>query len=112
MNKLLIVFYIIFLSLPANAGTVTQSNLKVTKVMAGYVNNEVFFYIDKAPKNPKECSHSEVSNILVVDPNKSDVSLVLSILLMAKATDSSIEVQIYDDTCSGNYAVIRRIAIY
>ena len=80
--------------------------------MAGYANDEVFFYIDKAPKNPNGCSHSDVSNILVVDPNKSNVSLVLSILLMAKATDSSIEIQIYDNTCSGNYAVIRRIAIY
>lgn len=97
---------------PCMAGQVTQGDLKVTKVMAGYQEGQIYFYVDKTPQNPKNCSSTNDGKVLVVDPNRSDVSHVLSVLLTAKASNSSVEVQIYDDYCYGGYAAIRRVAVY
>ena len=94
------------------AGTVAQGGLKVTKVMAGYQTGELYFHVDKDPLNPMECSNtSNNDHIFVVDPNKSDVSHVLSVLLTAKTTGSEIELLIYNDACFRGYAVIRRVGI-
>ena len=97
---------------PCLAGQVTQGDLKITKAMAGYQEGQIYFYIDKTPQNPQNCTHTNSENVLVVDPNKSEVSHVLSMLLTAKASNANVEVQIYDDYCYGGYAAIRRVAVY
>ncbi|CCO50084.1 exported hypothetical protein [Vibrio nigripulchritudo SOn1] len=112
MKKLFVLLSALF-SFALSAGQVTQTGLKVTKVMAGYPNGEVYFYVDKLPKNPKNCANPRSNhNILVVDPKRSDVSQVLSVLLTSKASHSNIEIQVYDDYCLNDYAVIRRVAVY
>ena len=113
MKNLLVLLFIVVMSPLVSAGHVTQSGLKITKVMAGYEGGEIYFFVDGIPKNPKGCASPNTGyNMLVVNPAKSDVPQVLSILLMAKAADSSIEVQIHDDQCFLNNAVIKRVAIY
>lgn len=113
LNMKIIILLLALMSLPLAAGQVTQSNLKVTKVMAGYSNGEVYFFVNKSPLNPKGCDAPKVNyNILAIDPARSDINQALSILLMAKATNMNVEVQIYDDYCFNNHAVIRRIALY
>lgn len=107
------IFLLALISLPLAAGQVTQSNLNVTKVMAGYSNGEIYFFVNNPPLNPKGCTAPKGNyNILAVDPARSDINQVLSILLMAKATNAKVEVQIYDNDCFNNHAVIRRVAIY
>ena len=97
----------------SHAGYVTQGSLKVQRVQVGYAGGVMYFSIDKAPKNPRSCKNTSSSNRLVaVDPSKSEVSQVLAVLLSAQATKSSVELQIFDDTCLNDFAVLRRIAVY
>lgn len=113
MKKALLLLAIMFISSVAYAGQVTQSGLKVSKVMTGYQGGQIYFLVDKKPVNPKGCrSPDEGYNALVVDPQKSDVSQVLSVLLTAKVSRSNIEIQVYDDYCFDDYAVLKRVAIY
>lgn len=102
----------LLITAPCLAGQVTQGDIKITKVMAGYQDGQVYFYIDKTPLNPQNCTQSNNGKVLVVDPNRSDVSHVLSVLLTAKASNANVEVQIYDDYCYSGYAAIRRVAVY
>ena len=92
-------------------GSVTQNGLRITKVLAGYDQGQIYFFLDNAPLNPQECIHSNSANVVVVDPDRSDVSQVLSILLLAKASDVPIDIQVYDDYCLGGYAAIRRVGV-
>jgi hypothetical protein len=113
MFKISILISTLLFAAPASAGTVTQGNVNVVKVLAGYTSGEVYFYTDIAPVNPNNCSITNDNNkILAVDPSKSNVDQVLSILLMAKASNAKLEIQVYDDSCYGSYAVIRRVAVY
>lgn len=114
MNKLLLiaVTMLVFVS-PAHAGQVTQGGLKVTKIMTGYSGGEAFLVIDKTPLNPNDCSATtSTSKTLAVDPSKSDVDQVISVLLTAFTSGKDVEVQIYDNSCFNGHAVIRRVAIY
>ena len=92
-------------------GYVTQNGLRIAKVLAGYDQGQVYFFLDKPPLNPQECNNSNSANVVVVDPDKSDVSQILSILLLAKASDLPIDIQVYDDYCLGGYAAIRRVGV-
>lgn len=104
---------IVFFSFSAFAGQVTQGGLKVTKVMAGYDGGEVYFLVDRAPLNPKECASTTSSYyVLGVDPLKSNTDQVISVLLTALLTGKQVEIQVYDDDCLNQHAVIRRVAIY
>ena len=111
-STMLFLAFMVF-SLAVNAGQVTQSDLKVSKIMAGYQGGEIYFFVDKDPVNPKGCGNPKSGyKILIVDPLKSDVSQILSVLLTAKASQSKIEIQVYDSYCLGDHAVVRRVAIY
>ena len=112
INRLLLLF-ILFETPIAYAGQVTQGGLKVTKVMTGYSGEEAFFLVDEVPSNPNECvGTTSTYHVLAVDPSKSNVDQVVSILLTAFASGKNIEVQVYDDSCFNGHAVIRRVAIY
>ena len=96
----------------ALSGVVSQGELKVSNVMAGYATGEIYFAVDNTPVNSANCSNTSENNmVLIVDPDKSDVSLVLSILLTANTIDKEIDIQVYDDACKNGYAVIRRVKI-
>ncbi|WP_157771171.1 hypothetical protein [Shewanella algae] len=112
MRNFVILFIVLF-PFSLVAGQVTQSNLRVTKVMAGYSGGEIYFFVDKLPNNPRKCANPYSDyNILVVDPARSDISQVLSVLLTAKVSNSNIEIQVYDDYCFNEHAVVRRVAVY
>lgn len=97
----------------AVAGKVTQDDLKVTRVMTGYLSGEAFFLVDKPPANPNGCPGTTASYyVLAVDPSKSNVDQVVSVLLTAFVSGKNVEVQVYDDDCFSGHAVIRRVAIY
>ena len=101
-----------FYSSSVYSDVVQQGNLQVVNVMAGYANGEIYFYVDQTAVNHSNCSNTTSNNkIFMVDPQKSDVNIVLSILLTANTTGKKVEVQVYDDGCNNGYAVIRRIKI-
>lgn len=111
--KIIFVVCGVFYSVAAISGQVTQGDLQVTKVMTGYSSGEAFFFVNKEPANPSGCSNTASSSfILAVDPDKSDVEQVLSVLLTAFVSGRHFEVQVYDNTCFSGHAVIRRVAIY
>jgi hypothetical protein len=81
--------------------------------MAGYQGGEIYFFVDNELVNPSGCeSLKSGCKILIVYPSSSNVSQVLFVLLTAKASQSKIEIQVYDNYCLGYHAVIRRVVIY
>ncbi len=113
INRLLVTLIILCVTSPALAGQVAQNDLFIEKILTGYMDGEAFFVIDKEPLNPNDCSGTTATNsTLAIDPAKSNVEQVLSVLLTALTTKKKIEVQIYDNTCYKGHAVIRRVAIY
>ncbi|WP_039983663.1 hypothetical protein [Vibrio sagamiensis] len=112
--KVLATIILLLTSFMSISGVVTQGSLKVKKILTGYPEGEIYFLVDRQPVNPNNCTLTAPGHmmLLAVDPKRSDVSQVLSVLLTAKASSSNIEIQVYDDYCRGNYGVIRRIAIY
>ena len=111
-SKACLLLLVVTFSSVALAGVAGQGGLKVSNVMAGYATGEIYFAVNNTPVNPANCSNTSENNmVLIVDPDKSDVSLVLSILLTANTTDKKIDIQVYDDVCKNGYAVIRRVKI-
>ena len=103
---------LVFVS-PAHAGQVAQGDLKVTKIMTGYSGGEAFFLLEQEVLNPNDCSGTTPTNrVLAIDPTKSNVDQVISVLLTAFSLGKNVEVQIYDNSCFKGHAVIRRVAIY
>jgi len=108
VSKILLISIIYFFSAYALAEPYTPSNgHKVTSVFAGYLDKEAFFEIDGAGINPAECTGTPIA----IDPQKSDVSHVLSILLYAHASGKSVDLQIYNESCLGGHRVLRRIKV-
>jgi len=110
-GRVLIVLRMIFLvvsmsSYASHAGQVTQSDLNIVKVMAGYTGGEAYFFVNKDPLNPHQCSLTRGAyRILAVDPDRSNVDQVLSILLAAQISGKKVEIQVYNDGCFNGHAV-------
>jgi len=85
----------------------TTSDLKVTSVFAGYENNGAFFEVDGDAGSSASCSNGAIA----VDPARSNVNHVLSVLLYANATGKSVDLQLYNASCLDGHKVLRRIKV-
>ena len=92
----------------------SELDAKVTAVMSGYSHGGIFFAIDKKVPNNGGCPKygSSSKYVVGVDPNKSNVAHVLSVVLTAKTTGSIIDVRIYGSgACFEGWPVLDRIKV-
>ncbi len=98
-------------SIGVSAETITVSGTTVTKVFAGYSHKGIFFNISASEtSDPAECG-AGLPHTFFVDPDFSDVNHVLSVLLYAHASSKTVDVEFYDNQCTQNHRVIRKIAV-
>ncbi|WP_143247568.1 hypothetical protein [Agaribacterium haliotis] len=82
-------------------------NLKVTSVYAGYIKKNAFFEVDSELSNNAGCT----AKAIAVDPERSDVEQVLSVLLYAHATGKLVDLQIYNESCFDSHRILRRVKV-
>jgi len=110
MLKYTLISALFVFSAYVNSESYTPSNgHKVTSVYSGYTSKEAYFEISGAGINPAACSGA--NGPIAVDSQKSDVGHVLSLLLYAHATDKTVDLQLYDESCWGGHRVLRRIKV-
>ena len=104
---------LISFSLTAAAGIVTATNVKIDAVLTGYDHGGIFLELTTDAPKPASCSNTASVNTttVAVIPGRSDVGHVLSIALTAKTLDATLDIDIYDDICFGNWAVVRKLRL-
>lgn len=101
-----------FCALAAAAGHVSASNVTIDAVLAGYDHGGIFLELTTDIPNPANCSNTAIKpKVVAVIPARSDVGHVLSIALTAKTLDSSLDIDIYDDICFSDWAVVRKLKL-
>lgn len=92
----------------AEAEAYTASyGLKVTAIYAGYSEKQAYFEVSGSIADPAECGGQPIK----VDPARSDVGHVLSVLMYAQASEKTVDLHIYNESCEGGHRVLRRIKV-
>ncbi|WP_146171247.1 hypothetical protein [Saccharospirillum sp. MSK14-1] len=112
MKKILFLITLLVVSHSAYAESYTEvNNLKVKSVFAGYEEGWAFFELESTVVNPNGCVSGQ-NKIMGIDPERSDVDQVLSVLLYAHSSGRTIGIQIYNESCVYDHPVIRRVRVF
>ncbi|WP_444896763.1 hypothetical protein ACJJI5_09595 [Microbulbifer sp. EKSA008] len=113
LNRMLFLIVTLF-SLSVSAEEYTYiGGLDVVHVNAGYSDRDAYFTVgESVSENPAGCSNG-VGNeaVFAVDADRSDVNQVISLLLFAYSTGKEVNIQVWNDSCSSGFRVIRRVQV-